>query len=117
MGSSAFGDYGEELAVFYLKEQGYKIIETNYVNKIGEIDIIARDGDVLCFIEVKARQGLYLGHPLEAVSIFKQKKLRRVAQWYIAQKQIRDMDLRFDVVGVLVEDQHYPKIELIKDAF
>lgn len=118
MVTSAFGDYGEQLASDYLVAQGYKIIETKYVNKIGEIDIVARDGVALCFIEVKARQGDRLGHPLEAVTVFKQNKLRRVAQWYLAQHKIAfDRVLRFDVVSVLVDESFVPQIELIKNAF
>ena len=98
------GGYGEEIATTYLKKKKYKIIEKNYANRIGEIDLIAEDQNVLVFVEVKARETLEFGRPCEAVDKRKQQKLRNVAQLYLMQKHKIDCDCRFDVVEVLGDE-------------
>lgn len=95
------GAKGEELAAKFLKEKNFKILERNYSNKIGEIDIIAEDKGVLVFVEVKARETLQYGRPAEAVDFRKQQKLRGVAQVYLMSKNKIDCDCRFDVVEIL----------------
>ena len=111
-----FGNEGEKIAANYLAGNGYKIIEKKYRNDIGEIDIIAEDGDYLCFIEVKSRMGEDLGHPFEAVTKPKQKQIIRVALSYIVEEGIEDKDIRFDVVAVCVYEGP-DSIELLKSAF
>ncbi len=107
------GIKGETLASEYLKNKGYKIIERNYKNKIGEIDIIAMLGDTLVFVEVKERESLRFGHPREAVNFYKQQKIRKVALGYLKYKQLIDkINVRFDVIDVLGE-----KITHIENAF
>ena len=110
------GCLGENRCIGFLKKKGYKIIGRNYRCPIGEIDIIARDKDVLCFIEVKTRRthkfGLpKFGLPQEAVNQHKRNKLIQVALSYIKKKNLEDSNLRFDVIAVS-ED-----IQLIKNAF
>ena len=113
---SRTGNIGEELAVRYLKQQGYAIVERNYRRRIGEIDVIARDGDSLVFVEVKTRRSSRQGSPLEAVDIRKQQQVSRVALVYMSEKRCGDVMVRFDVVGVHIEGKS-ARFELIKNAF
>jgi putative endonuclease len=110
------GKKGEEVALRFLKKKGYRIIEKNYVCKMGEMDIIAKDKDTLAFIEVKTRTTTEFGPPQLAVNSSKQRQLSKVALNYLKEKQLEDVKARFDVVAILLE-QEKEKIELIKDAF
>ncbi len=110
------GRSSEDLAVDYLRENGYRIIKRNYKTKLGEIDIIAKDKDVLCFIEVKSRKTERFGSPREAVSNLKQRKISRVALAYLKENNLLDSKARFDVVAIIYPDNK-PQFELIKDAF
>jgi putative endonuclease len=113
----ALGSKGDELAVQYLKKKGYKVIEKNYHCQGGEIDLIAREGDTLVFVEIKARSSLDFGLPQDAVDRFKQKKICRAATAYLAEHRLsEDIAARFDVVAVRLTPSG-PDIELIKDAF
>jgi putative endonuclease len=114
-----FGKEGEKAAVKFLKKRGYRIIEKNYHNKSGEIDIIGEQDQVLVFIEVKSRAGTEYGDPLEAVTPYKQRKIGQVARGFMAQHRIENRDCRFDVVGIK-GNPNEPKsweIELVQDAF
>ncbi len=111
------GRKGEEAAVNLLKRRGYKIIEQNYKNKLGEIDIIAKDKKTLCFIEVKTRTNLKFGYPQEAVTAAKQKKINKVALSYLKQYNLFNIPARFDIVSVVSNNQNKFDIEIIKDAF
>ena len=106
------GTQYEERAAEYLIAQNYQILERNYRIRSGEIDIIARDGTVLVFIEVKYRKNEESGNPLEAVDIRKQKKIIKVARYYLYQKKYGDVPCRFDVIGIC--GSH---MEHMKDAF
>ena len=110
------GKTGEDLAVRYLRKNGYTILETNYRNSLGEIDIIAKEQDTIVFVEVKTRKNNRFAHPKEAVTSRKQKTISRVAQAWLKQRKKKDAKARFDVVAVLA-DQNKPEIELIKHAF
>ncbi len=110
------GDAGEDLAAAALKKQGYKILERNYVTPLGELDLIARQGKVYVFIEVKTRKNERFGAPQEAVSAAKQHKLRRLADYYLKQKRLGEVAVRFDVVGITINEDG-PRVEIIKDAF
>jgi len=68
MSNKTFGNFGESLAREYLQKQGHRILEVNFKNKLGEIDLITQDGKIICFVEVKARQSLNQGQPYEAVN-------------------------------------------------
>ncbi len=105
------GNSGEQFAAGYLKKKGYKILERNYKNSIGEIDIIARQKKTIVFVEVKTRSSLQFGNPSEAVNFHKQHKIRQVAQCYIIQKHLEDSDYRFDVIEVILEDDDINHIE------
>ena len=95
------GKIGETLAIKYLEEQGYKILETNYSNKLGEIDIIAKDNDRIVFVEVKERASAKFGYPREAVNYYKQQKIQMVANCYLKNKRLMDSYIRFDVIEIL----------------
>lgn len=110
------GDAGEDLAAAALKKQGYKILERNYACPLGEIDLIARQGKTYVFIEVKTRKNDRFGAPQEAVSPAKQNKYRRLADYYLKQKRLGEVPVRFDVVGIMMEEEG-PRLEIIQDAF
>jgi putative endonuclease len=111
-----FGQKGEEIAVRHLKKEGYKIIATNYRNKLGEIDIIAQDKDTIVFAEVKTRRSVQFGNPKQAVTIQKQKKISMVALYYLKATGQSTARARFDVVGV-ISNRDKPQVEIIKNAF
>lgn len=106
-------DY-ETMASEYLEQKGYTILERNYRNPHGEIDIIARDGDVIVFCEIKYRTGNRYGTPLEAVDIRKQRRISKVALYYTAGSRApQNVFYRFDVIGIDGEG----RIEHIENAF
>jgi putative endonuclease len=111
-----FGKDSETLAVDFLKKQGYKILETNYKTKLGEIDIIAKDRDTLAFIEVKARHSDRFGMPKYAITSQKKKKISLTALWYLKSTRQFNQKARFDVVGIYFQTPE-PRIEIIKNAF
>jgi putative endonuclease len=112
-----FGRQGEEAAVEFLQQSGYRILEKNFRNKIGEVDVIAIDKDTVCFIEVKSRRTSRSGSPWEAISPFKQRKIIQVALSYLKWKQWLSQKARFDVVGIWEEENSIPRIEILKNAF
>jgi putative endonuclease len=111
------GQLGEDAAARFLCKNGYKILERNFKNTLGEIDIIAQDSGVLCFIEVKTRTSDLFGSPFESVTPAKQRKLTRVAQSYLKLRRIPDKKMRFDVIAVMKRGGHYDQVDIIKDAF
>ena len=112
------GTKGEELAIEYLQKMGLEIIEKNYHNRYGEIDIIVRDKDVICFMEVKLRTDNTFGDPLESVGVSKQRKIRGVARHFLySRKYNEDYYCRFDVVGIMKNENGDYDITWIKDAF
>lgn len=109
----SLGSEKERIAAEYLKEQGYCILEMNFRCRQGEIDLIARDGRYLVFIEVKYRTDGRAGAPEEAVSRAKQRTILQVAKYYLYRHRLPESTpCRFDVVGITGE-----KIRLIRDAF
>lgn len=114
---SNLGVYGESLASSILNDKGYEIVDRNYRYGHGEIDIIAVKDDILVFIEVKTRRNTQFGEPEEAITYSKQKQLRKIANAYLYEKNITDMDCRFDVVAILLEEGATPLINHIENAF
>jgi len=112
----ALGTKGEDLAVTFLKKKGYKIIARNYKTFIGEIDIIAKDGNITVFIEVKTRTNDSFGYPFVAVNTKKKKKLKNLALLYLKNKG-QESPVRFDVFSIFYMDNGKKVIEHIKDAF
>ncbi len=106
-------DY-EAMAARYLEQKGYNILERNYRNPYGEIDIIARAGNMIVFCEVKYRKGNRYGDPLAAVDVRKQRRISKVALYYTAgRKAPENVFYRFDVIGIYGDD----RIEHIENAF
>lgn len=109
------GDRGERAAVSHLKRRGMRILRRNYRTKHGEVDAIARDGDVVVFVEVKARRR---GDPAEAVTPEKQRRLTLAALHFLKRHGLLEHRCRFDVVAVLWPDDDGPPIvEHYPDAF
>jgi putative endonuclease len=110
---------GEELAAKILKEKGYEIIERNYRYGHGEIDIIAIDpGDgYTVFVEVKTRKNLEYGEPEYAITKAKQKQIRKIAELYLFDKEIKELDCRFDVFAILFADLNNPVVNHYENAF
>jgi len=112
-----FGEKSESIASGYLeKKMGYKILEKNYRTKAGEIDIIAKDGNTIVFIEVKARRSLHYGSSRNAVTFDKQKKISMLALYYLKTKKLSNAKARFDVVAINFSKK-VTEIEVIKNAF
>lgn len=111
------GVWGELYAVRYLRDNGYKIITGNYRRRMGEIDIIAQKGSLLCFVEVKTRGEDPMLAPSEAVDLQKQSKIRATAGLFMS-KNYSDFEARFDVIEVIL-DKNFSKLSLnhIEDAF
>lgn len=93
------GQCGEDIAAEHLKSKGCKIIKRNYKNKIGEIDIIAKNKEDLIFVEVKTRISDKLGTPAEAVTYYKKRKIVHCAKYYLMQHP-SDLNIRFDIIEV-----------------
>ena len=110
------GEQGEALAVKRLKKAGYRIIETNYRTRLGEIDIIAKDKDTLVFIEVKTRTSVHFGSPKLAITPKKQKKISMAALYYLKTTDQSTARARFDVVTI-ISNRDAPQVEIIKNAF
>ncbi len=110
------GEKGEEIAASFLKKEGYKIVEQNYRTPFGEIDIIAYDGTVIAFIEVKARKNPTFAVPQLAVNRKKQQHIVKSAMSYLSSKRIKDKGVRFDVIAISIFDDAN-NIELFKNAF
>jgi uncharacterized protein (TIGR00252 family) len=110
------GDHGEDLAAAALKQQGYKILERNYVTPLGEIDLIARQGKTVVVVEVKTRKSTRFGSPQEGVSVSKQGRLRRLADYYLKAKRLTGSPVRFDVVAITLAGD-IPQVEIIPNAF
>jgi len=110
------GKLGEQMAAAYLEEAGYRILEQNYRCRFGEIDIIARDGDTIVFVEVKSRRSDKYGLPQLAVGPDKQMRISKISLFYLQTKRLDSYNARFDVVAVNLKPEGC-RIELIKDAF
>ncbi len=112
------GDLGERMAVVYLRSLGLKVLYRNYRGpKGGELDIVAREGEVLVFIEVKTRRRRGKGRPLDAVGKEKQELIERGARAWLRLLGRSDMPWRFDVVEVILEEGARPDLTLVKEAF
>lgn len=110
------GRWGEKQAVRYLKRRFYRIVETNYRAVTGEIDIIARRGKLLVFVEVKTRRSTRCGAAVEAVNERKQRQIIRTAQWYLAKHANEDLQPRFDVIAIQGDETKHD-LKHVTDAF
>jgi putative endonuclease len=118
--SRDFGKEGEDLAEKLLRLKNFKIIERNYrFGRNGELDIIAEDPETnqLVFVEVKSRQNLEFGDPVLAITKNKMAQLKKVANAYLFEKEIREIECRFDVITVLFKGKIKPDIKHYINAF
>ncbi len=112
MNKRTTGTEYEKIAADFLVSMGYNILERNFRTRFGEIDLIAEDASVICFIEVKYRSSLRYGYPAEAVSPRKQQKILGVSRAYLAMKGLSGRSIRYDVVEILGN-----QIRVLKDCF
>lgn len=112
---TAQGSAAEALALRYLETHGLTLVARNFRCRVGELDLILRDGEQLVFVEVRSRRYSQFGTPAESVTRAKQQKLLRAAAFYL-QRQRLDLPCRFDVVAIL-QTADEPHIEWIRDAF
>ena len=110
------GKLGEDLACQELQRRGYAILDRRYRRRGGELDIVARDGQTVVFVEVKTREGCEFGAGVESVTLFKRRRLASVALDYLARHQLVDCPCRFDVVSIDM-GQQTPRIDLYQNAF
>ena len=110
------GARGERVAARYLRRHGYAIVRRNYRGRHGEIDLVALDGGVLVFVEVKTRAQDRFGAPLEAVDRRKQRQIARVAEEFLEEHRLHERAIRFDLVGVRRRGWRWD-VEHVRDAF
>jgi len=100
--SKRLGERGEDAAAAYLERSGLTVVERNWRCPSGEIDIVALDGETLVLCEVKTRKGVGKGTPEDAVTPAKQKRYKRLAAAYVQSSSLEDVEMRFDVITLLV---------------
>lgn len=110
------GKAGEDLAAAMLEKEGYEILERNYRFDRGEIDLVAREGGELVFIEVKARHGDRFGSPEDSVTPAKEEQLKKVAEGYLLEHHLDNQACRFDVVSIAFLGGA-PRMRIIRNAF
>jgi putative endonuclease len=110
------GDDWERLAERRLEAAGYRILERNFRTRTGELDLVAEENGVVCFVEVKGRRGTGFGLPAEAVTGEKRRRIFRTAEAWLARERREGTACRFDVVAILETDAG-PQVEILRDAF
>ena len=113
--TSSLGTSGEALAADHLRGLGYRILAADLRTPLGQLDLVAQDGEALVFVEVKARAGVGFGLPQEAVGYQKMRKLRQLAAYYLQRHPHRG-PVRFDVVGLVVKDGRVNRLDHVKNA-
>lgn len=115
--NKALGNWGEQLAATHLKKQGYQIVANNFRCCYGEIDLIAKEGPIWCFVEVKTRRVASFGYGYDAVTHMKRQHIIKVAQFYLNREALYEAPARFDIVSIdFISNERY-RIELIRNAF
>ena len=107
------GGRGEQIALQYLTNKGYKLLHSNFATHYGEIDLIVYNDKYLVFTEVKMRKGTQYGHPLESVTAGKQKKLRRTAEIFLQQNPRTTLQPRFDVIAIDAPGGGFEAVEIV----
>jgi putative endonuclease len=113
----ALGKSGEDLACDELLRRGYAIVDRRYRTRAGEIDVVARDGSALVFVEVKTRRSTRCGIPVEAVTLRKRRQIVLMASDYLARRRPRARSCRFDVVSITIDDNGRAAVTVIPGAF
>lgn len=113
----ALGKLGEDLAARHLQQSGYTILQRNYRCPAGEMDIVARQGDRLAFVEVRTRRGTSYGTPKESITWRKQERLVRIAGTYLQEHRLSDADWGIDAVAIRFStDGVLQNVEIIRNA-
>ena len=113
--NKAIGDYGEKIAAEYLKSNGYKILDMNFRNKVGEIDIICTFNNILIFCEIKSRYTNSYGNPIESVTYSKQKQIIKLSNLYILSKKYFNYNIRYDVIEINLNNSNdFFKLNLLE---
>ena len=110
-----FGRRAEILAIHHLRSAGYRVVASGYRTRGGEVDVIAWEGNVLVFIEVKARQNA--DPPQDAVGFRKRQRIIQAAHTYISRHRLDDAVYRFDIVAISVLPKLNPQFQILRDAF
>lgn len=113
----SLGTVGEELACRFLRHRGLRIVAQNFTCRFGEIDLIAREGRTLVFVEVKCRRSVSAGEPLESITRRKRLQIIRSAQWYLKRHGLSDSLCRFDAVSVKIDAGGEASCEVVVNAF
>jgi len=116
-GRRALGSAGESAAARYLERRGFRVVEANVRCRIGEIDLVAIDAGVIVFVEVKGNRGGKYGAPEEMVTPFKQRRLTRLAAWYLQRRCWLGRPARFDVVAVDWDAAGAARVRHFRNAF
>ena len=101
------GQNGEGFVCERMQAEGFQILDRNIRFKFGELDIVAKENDILCFVEVRTREDSRMGHPLETISLKKQKTIRRAAEFYLLRRNITNQAIRFDVAYIVWSTMEY----------
>jgi putative endonuclease len=110
------GTYGEQVAVTHLQEHGFVVLDRNWRCELGEIDIVARDGDCLVVVEVKTRRSLRFGPPADAVTAAKLSRLRRLTARWLADSGLHPPRVRIDVIAVLPQRSGAAKVDHLRSV-
>lgn len=110
------GKLAEELAAKHLEKHGLKLLTRNFRCPLGEIDLVAQDNKTIVFVEVRSRSTASYGSPQESVARTKQKRLTRLARWYLKQYDLEKQPARFDVIAIIWQSGH-PQLTWIVNAF
>ena len=113
----SLGKSGENYACRELERRGYAIVARRFRTRSGELDIIAREGETLVFVEVKARRTTRYGTPVEGVTALKRRRLLKMAAEYVLLRGVCNASCRFDIVSVLFGEGLRPRVEVLKNAF
>ena len=113
---NVFGRYGEDLAARYLSAHGFAVLERNWRCELGEIDIVAREDDILVVCEVKTRRGLNYGSPLESITYRKLTTLRKLAGRWLQTHELRPAAIRIDIIAVLFDQNNPPSVDHVRGA-
>ncbi|MGH7411779.1 MAG: YraN family protein [Candidatus Methylomirabilis sp.] len=116
-GRLRLGAEGERAAKAFLLGEGFRILHENYSTPLGEIDLIAQEGEVVVFVEVKARRSLAFGPPQSSITLTKQRQIVKAAALFLERKGLAEAACRFDVVAVTFSGKGRPEVFLIRDAF
>lgn len=116
-GKTARGREAEDLAAAFLEARGFRILDRNHATRRGEVDLVAREGEVLCFVEVRSRASLAQGGPEETVSAAKARRVVAAATDWAERHGGLDREIRFDVVAVTILDGEPPRLEHFRGAF